>query len=136
MSTHYETLSVPRTASELQIKDAYRALVKKWHPDVAAEAGADAKFKDIQAAFDTLSDRRKRRDYDSELMVIETSGRPRDGLDRAMDLYSIMQEDAPEKEKRKRRKQSKQKRQKKAGVEIDEIPEGFDPDDTLGGILS
>lgn len=61
----YQTLGVARTASPDEIKRAYRTLAKKYHPDRnPGNADAEAKFKDVQAAYQTLSDTEKRAQYD------------------------------------------------------------------------
>ncbi|NQY73578.1 MAG: molecular chaperone DnaJ [Candidatus Margulisbacteria bacterium] len=60
----YGALNVERGASEGEIKKAYRQLARKYHPDVNKEPGSDAKFKEIQQAYDILSDATKRSRYD------------------------------------------------------------------------
>lgn len=50
----YEILGVPHDATEDQIKQAYRQLVKKWHPDVNKSPEAELKFKDISAAYEQI----------------------------------------------------------------------------------
>jgi curved DNA-binding protein len=65
MATHYETLGVAQTATADEIKSAYRKLAMQWHPDRnQGNAEATAKFKEISAAYETLSDDNKRREYD------------------------------------------------------------------------
>jgi curved DNA-binding protein len=62
---YYATLGVPRTATEDDIKKAFRKLARKYHPDVAKDKkSAEAKFKEINEANDVLSDPAKRRQYD------------------------------------------------------------------------
>lgn len=61
---YYRTLGVEKTASNQEIKRAYRKLAKQFHPDVNQEASADQRFKDIQEAFDVLGDEEKRAQYD------------------------------------------------------------------------
>ncbi|VVB99965.1 Chaperone protein DnaJ [uncultured archaeon] len=61
---YYEILGVARTASKDQIKDAYRTLAMKFHPDRNKDAGAEDKFKEISEAYAVLSDDQKRATYD------------------------------------------------------------------------
>jgi curved DNA-binding protein len=61
---YYETLGVPRTASADDIKKAYRRLARKFHPDVSKEKDAEAKFKQVQEAYEVLKDPEKRAAYD------------------------------------------------------------------------
>ncbi len=62
---YYETLGVGKTASEEEIKSAFRKLARKHHPDVAKDKkSAEEKFKQINEAYEVLSDREKRQKYD------------------------------------------------------------------------
>jgi curved DNA-binding protein len=62
---YYEVLGVPRTASDAEIKKAFRKLAHKYHPDVAKDKRtAEEKFKEINEANEVLSDPEKRRKYD------------------------------------------------------------------------
>ncbi len=62
---YYKTLGVARQASDVDIKRAYRRLARKYHPDVnPGDAQADARFKEINEAYQVLSDSEKRRKYD------------------------------------------------------------------------
>jgi curved DNA-binding protein len=62
---YYETLGVSKTASEDEIKSAFRKLARKYHPDVAKDKkAAEEKFKQINEAYEVLSDPEKRRKYD------------------------------------------------------------------------
>ncbi|MCU0787209.1 MAG: DnaJ domain-containing protein [Verrucomicrobia bacterium] len=62
---YYESLGVSRTANEAEIKKAFRNLARKYHPDVAKDKKlAEAKFKEINEAYEVLSDPEKRRKYD------------------------------------------------------------------------
>lgn len=61
----YEILGVPRTAKPDELKRAYRKLAKKYHPDVnPGNKQAEEKFKEVTAAFEVLSDEKRRRLYD------------------------------------------------------------------------
>ena len=62
---YYEILGVKRDAKEAEIKSAYRKLARKYHPDVNKEKSAADKFKDINEAYEVLSDKNKRARYDS-----------------------------------------------------------------------
>ena len=62
---YYEVLGVDKNASEADIKKAYRSLAKKYHPDVnPGDATAEAKFKEVNEAYEVLSDADKKAKYD------------------------------------------------------------------------
>ena len=62
---YYETLGINRSASDAEIKSAYRKLARKYHPDVNKTKEAEEKFKDINEAYEVLGDKQKRQRYDS-----------------------------------------------------------------------
>src|SRR5215213_4782480 len=62
---YYAVLGVPRTANEKEIRSAYRKLARKYHPDVnAGDKTNEDRFKDINEAYEVLSDPEKRKKYD------------------------------------------------------------------------
>lgn len=61
---YYEVLGVARSASSDEIRSAYRKLARQYHPDVNKEAGAEASFKEINEAYEVLSNGEKRAAYD------------------------------------------------------------------------
>src|SRR5260370_4627867 len=62
---YYETLGVSKTATEDEIRSAFRKLARKYHPDVAKDKKvAEEKFKEINEAYEVLGDPEKRKKYD------------------------------------------------------------------------
>ncbi|MET0280317.1 MAG: DnaJ C-terminal domain-containing protein [Steroidobacteraceae bacterium] len=61
---YYDIMGVARDASADQIKQAYRKLARKYHPDVSKETDAEARFKDVGEAYEVLRDPEKRAAYD------------------------------------------------------------------------
>lgn len=77
---YYEVLGVQRNASEDDIKKAYRKLARQYHPDRnPGDKQAEAKFKEVQDAYDTLSDKTKRANYDQFGFVGPDGGSGRGG---------------------------------------------------------
>ena len=62
---YYEILGVKKEASDAEIKSAYRKMARKFHPDVNKTKEAEQKFKDLNEAYEVLSDKEKRQRYDS-----------------------------------------------------------------------
>jgi DnaJ-class molecular chaperone len=76
MKDPYEVLGVPKTASEADIKKAFRTLAKKHHPDKhAGDAAAQKRFQEISGAYDILGDKDKRAQFDAG--AIGADGNPR-----------------------------------------------------------
>jgi DnaJ-class molecular chaperone len=77
---YYATLGVPKTASEKDIKQAYRKMARKHHPDVnQGDKAAESRFKDISEAYEVLGDPEKRKKYDelgSNWRAYEQAGPP------------------------------------------------------------
>ncbi|XP_014008401.1 dnaJ homolog subfamily B member 9 [Salmo salar] len=61
---YYDILGVPKDASQRQIKKAFHKLAMKYHPDRNKSPDAEAKFREIAEAYETLSDDKRRREYD------------------------------------------------------------------------
>jgi curved DNA-binding protein len=83
---YYQVLEIPRTASEDDVKQAYRKLARKYHPDVSKEKDAEQRFKDLNEAHDVLKDEKKRALYDQygEAWKAAAEGRaPSPGAERA-----------------------------------------------------
>src|ERR1035437_11095843 len=61
---YYEILEIDRTADDAESKRSSRRLAQKWHPDVNADAGSELRFKEINEAYQVLSDPTKKQAYD------------------------------------------------------------------------
>ena len=76
MRDPYEILGIAKTASEADIKKAFRTLAKKHHPDKhAGDAAAQKRFQEISGAYDILGDKQKRAQYDAG--AIGADGNPK-----------------------------------------------------------
>ena len=88
---YYETLGVPRDASQDDIKKAFRDLARKYHPDVNKAEDAEEKFKEINEAYGILSDAEKRASYDRYgFSGVNTQGMPNYGDMDLSDLFETL----------------------------------------------
>ena len=79
MKDPYETLGVSRSATDKEIKDAFKKLARKFHPDLhPGDKEAETKFKDISAANDLLKDKEKRRRFDAGEIDASGAERPQE----------------------------------------------------------
>jgi DnaJ-class molecular chaperone len=79
MKDPYETLGITRSATDKEIKDAFKKLARKFHPDLhPGNKETEAKFKDISAAADLLKDREKRRKFDAGEIDASGAERPQE----------------------------------------------------------
>ena len=79
MKDPYETLGVNRSATDKEIKDSFKKLARKFHPDLhPGDKEAEAKFKDISAAKDFLDDKEKRRRFDAGEIDANGAERPQE----------------------------------------------------------
>lgn len=76
---YYQVLGVSKNSSKQEMKSAYRKLALKWHPDKNKEKGAEQKFKEINQAYETLSDPKKKDMYDQVGHSSYSSGNARTG---------------------------------------------------------
>ena len=61
---YYKILGIERSATQAEVKSAYRKLARKFHPDINKEEGAEAKFKEVGEAYEVLGDTEKRAAYE------------------------------------------------------------------------
>src|SRR5690606_27353707 len=87
---YYEVLGVPRAASADEIKNAFRNLARKFHPDVNKADDAEEKFKEINEAYGVLSDAEKRAAYDRDgFQGVNTNGMPDYSTMDLSDLFDL-----------------------------------------------
>lgn len=99
MKDFYQTLGVPTTADDATLKSAYRKLAKEFHPDTNKAADAEARFKEINEAYDTLKDSGKRAQYDLKRTGgyrnshnVHWNTRPDGGMDGNIDIDEILRD--------------------------------------------
>ncbi|CAK6434758.1 unnamed protein product [Pipistrellus nathusii] len=80
--SYYDILGLPKSASERQIKKAFHKLAMKYHPDKNKSPDAEAKFREIAEAYETLSDADRRKEYDSLGHGAFTNGKGQRGTGR------------------------------------------------------
>ena len=83
---YYKVMGVDEQASPTEIKQTYRKLARKFHPDVSKEPDAEAQFKDIGEAYAVLSDAEKRAEYDQIRALRAAGGRQRGGAEAGADM--------------------------------------------------
>lgn len=91
MMNYYEILCVDRNVTPKDLKKAYKQLARKWHPDLNKDnlKIAEEKMREINVAYDTLSDEVKRMDYDKKL---DASSRTQTGSQRKTSSTSTRQQ--------------------------------------------
>jgi molecular chaperone DnaJ len=73
---YYAVLGVPRTATQADVKKAYRKLAQQYHPDTAkGDAGAEERFKEVSSAYEVLGDAAKRKEYDRVREMVASGAR-------------------------------------------------------------
>ncbi|HJO81904.1 MAG TPA: DnaJ domain-containing protein, partial [SAR202 cluster bacterium] len=78
---YYEVLGIPKNASEEDVKKAFRKLALEYHPDRNKEEGAEDRFKEVNEAYQVLSNQKKRADYDRFGHANVGAGRGFEGFD-------------------------------------------------------
>jgi len=90
VTDYYSILGVPRTATDEEIKQAYRRLASQHHPD---KGGDTARFQEIQQAYAVLSDPAQRQQYDNPGIRINMGGNPHFNFDSIFDMFGARFQD-------------------------------------------
>lgn len=83
---YYETLQIPITATQDEIRDAYRSLARKYHPDLNLDKDTTSIMQELNDAYETLSDLSKRKEYDRTLSEVKN--------DQAYSSYTKIKEES------------------------------------------
>ena len=86
--THYQTLGIDNTATDVEIKKAYRSLSLKYHPDRNQSSDATVMFQEISTAYEILGDPEKKKEYDNELNG--TKMNPFQGFHNMDNMFNMM----------------------------------------------
>ncbi len=153
MKSAYDVLGISPSASEEDVRRAFRNYSKILHPDVCKRATAAVEFKELKKAYDTLIDRTERQRHDYALAVVETKDVEKDAIDSVLDSYGI---DVPKKKKKKKKVKKKEDiaqahayspppyvppavpashYHRRGDGQFEGIPDGFEDIDNLGGVL-
>lgn len=95
MTNFYDVLGVSQDSTEQDIKKSYRKLSLQYHPDRNSDPQATEKYKQINEAYETLSDQQRRQQYDHELRYgpaprMNPMGNPMDGMDEINQMFNMM----------------------------------------------
>jgi curved DNA-binding protein len=140
---YYATLGLERTATQDEIKRAYRKLARKYHPDVSKEAHAEARFKDLAEAYEALNNEERRAAYDDAVRhrqqtpeagrapgqerEFEFSGRgfdPGDGMGHSDFFESLFGRQAPDARPQGRRGSAGEDHHAKLVIDLEEAYQG------------
>ncbi len=153
MRSAYEVLGISPDANDDQIKDAYLRHAKALHPDHNKRPTAEKEFKEVGSAYNTLKDALARREHDYALAKVSADSVADDETDDVLKAFSI---DKPKKKKKKKKKKMQavepqhqnqfvtphyappprhDTRFEGGQSDYERIPDGYDRDDSLGGIF-
>ncbi len=148
----YHILGIDPDSDDEAVRAAYMRQAKALHPDHNKRPTATKEFEEVNRAYETLKDLESRRKHDYALMRVVAKDVPDDAMDDLLSEYGM---DRPKKKKKKKKKkvveeviadapyvppsmpQAQQYQQYggRGNADYDRIPDGFDQDQTCGGIL-